>query len=395
MWLHVPSEPLVSSQASPDSTSDLPSPYRSLAAFATSRGKLTRLESWRRVCVTVPLTQLLSGLTCPPSTVDRGMEQWISSWVDFPAPTSPTPASEPASVASTPDSGRSMSGSFAMFDPDSSSWRTSQRSLFGGWTEFSETWPRSGSMRNGECFQRPRSALRTVENDSSSWPTPHGMANTDRNGKLGTGGEFAEFVTTWATPRAASDKMGRPRADARDDLQAQALMWATPSARDGRSGQASDETMERNSRPLNEQVEHWQTPSVADTLGGHLSRGGDRSNELLLRGQAKETTELTENLATKDGLWTTPCQDDTGSRTGKYAQGGTALSMQASSRPLQGTCEHGEKCRLVLNPRFVDALLGWPAGWTDLEPLAMGSWLSRQRSRLSSLVGGWGLHRER
>lgn len=31
-----------------------------------------------------------------------------------------------------------------------------------------------------------------------------------------------------------------------------------------------------------------QTPSAADALGGHLSRGGDRKDELLLKGQVKE-----------------------------------------------------------------------------------------------------------
>src|SRR5688572_19824313 len=50
--------------------------------------------------------------------------------------------------------GASTPGSFAIFDPDTLSWRTSQRCLLGGWIEFSETWPRSGSMRNGRCFLR-------------------------------------------------------------------------------------------------------------------------------------------------------------------------------------------------------------------------------------------------
>ena len=33
---------------------------------------------------------------------------------------------------------------------------------------------------------------------------------------------------------------------------------------------------------------NWPTPSVADTMGGHLSRGGDRSTELLLPGMAQK-----------------------------------------------------------------------------------------------------------
>jgi hypothetical protein len=37
-------------------------------------------------------------------------------------------------------------------------------------------------------------------------------------------------------------------------------------------------------------VELWQTLSVADATGGHLTRGGDRSSELLLNGQAQWVT---------------------------------------------------------------------------------------------------------
>ena len=56
---------------------------------------------------------------------------------------------------------------------------------------------------------------------------------------------------------------------------------------------------------------------------------------------------------TKDGLWTTPCADDTGARKDKYPQGGTALSTQAGGS---------------LNPTWVEWLMGYPTGWTDLEP---------------------------
>lgn len=41
-------------------------------------------------------------------------------------------------------------------------------------------------------------------------------------------------------------------------------------------------------RPTAESASSWlQTPSAADAMGGHLSRGGDRSDELLLKGQVK------------------------------------------------------------------------------------------------------------
>ena len=50
-----------------------------------------------------------------------------------------------------------------------------------------------------------------------------------------------------------------------DGLATAAKQWATPAARDWRSGKASGETMERNARPLNEQVVSGPT---TNSLGG-------------------------------------------------------------------------------------------------------------------------------
>ena len=68
-------------------------------------------------------------------------------------------------------SGASMPEPFATYDHDSSSWRTSALSLFGGLHEFSETWPRSGTMRNGKCYRRPPWVRPIDGNGSGSWPT--------------------------------------------------------------------------------------------------------------------------------------------------------------------------------------------------------------------------------
>lgn len=355
---------------------DSASPYQALAASCTSRGKVTRPASWQRVCATVPLPTLLSGLTLPHSTGDRGVASWISSLAGSPVPTSPTPASGPASKASTPDFGPSTRASFARYDPASSSWRTSQPSLFEDSTPSSVTWPRSGSMRNGAVSARPRSALRTVESGCSSWPTP---TREDSRGSGATGytdtPNHHEGVTLtdaavrgirWATPRAAADKMGLPRAAAPDDLQAQALLWATPQTRDhkGTVNDWASRTRNGKARPvsdmsLSDQAEHWPTPN-AEGGTGYMSGSNRDTWRPTLEGMA---------LGYRPTLHQSKPSEP--------------------SHPDPATCPHGERCRLTLNPRFVDALLGWPPGWTAFEPLAMGSWLCRQRSRLSSLVGGW------
>jgi hypothetical protein len=58
--------------------------------------------------------------------------------------------------------GRKWRASFAKFDPDTHSWKIPQLSLFEGSISFSQTWPRWGSMRAGEC-----SVLPMLEHDTS------------------------------------------------------------------------------------------------------------------------------------------------------------------------------------------------------------------------------------
>ena len=73
---------------------------------------------------------------------------------------------------------------------------------------------------------------------------------------------------------------------------------------------------------------------------GHLESGGRRSD-----------LGVTVNSLTKDNLLTTPTAGDTSHRTGKYQQGGTALSSQMGGS---------------LNPEFVEWMQGYPIGWTEV-----------------------------
>jgi hypothetical protein len=76
-----------------------------------------------------------------------------------------------ASAAHDLGSGLSSLDSLASYDPESCSWKTSQRSLEGGFCEFSETLPRSGMMRNGGLYPLPNAERHMSESASLSWGT--------------------------------------------------------------------------------------------------------------------------------------------------------------------------------------------------------------------------------
>ena len=108
----------------------------------------------------------------------------ISSAEDSHAKTSATPEQNKDSQASAAGCGVSSPGSLASYDPDTSSWRTSQRCFIEGWAQFSETWPRSGLIRSGIAFRLPQLVHLSSATGSGLLPTL--VAGDSRGGRNGT-----------------------------------------------------------------------------------------------------------------------------------------------------------------------------------------------------------------
>jgi len=102
------------------------------------------------------------GTTCSES---------ISYAVDFRVRISVLQERVRASTANALDSGANSPESLAKYDPSTSSWKMSQRCLVEDLETFSETWPRSGTMRNGTAYLRPPCAPHIEENGYFWWPT--------------------------------------------------------------------------------------------------------------------------------------------------------------------------------------------------------------------------------
>lgn len=140
----------------------------------------------------------------------------MSSVEDSPVKTSHALARERESTEREADCGLKWSESFAMLNPDTSSWRTHQCSLFEDLEESFVTWPDSGMMRNGACWELETPARLINETESGSWATPQAsdarkvvstFGSTLRNRKnipeLGT-------VAGWINPELSEWLMGWP-----------------------------------------------------------------------------------------------------------------------------------------------------------------------------------------
>lgn len=230
---------------------------------------------WRNDKTMEPSDLSRFGLTCAPLTEDRG--EALLTWFreGSLARTSALPVVEQALMAPDRVCGATWRASFARWTPSASMWKTAQPSLFGGSDEYLETWPRWGLMLNGESFLQPTPALPICVSESGFWPTPTVCGNYNRPGvSANSGMGLASAVKLWPTPTASlGSKGGRvtPRKSREGGTLIEAVSaraFATPTARDWRSGKASQEAMERNSRPLSEQIGGLLNPAWVEWLMG-------------------------------------------------------------------------------------------------------------------------------
>lgn len=124
-----------------------------------------------------------------------------------------SPSVTPADAQENPIAagfGLSSTESFARLNPDGSWSRMyqgcGQLTMDGSLEEYSETWPKRGTMRSGSTYPLPTPAPPTSESESSLWPTPTSRdykdsgANTDYE-KIAKKSRLAGVVN-WPTPQS-------------------------------------------------------------------------------------------------------------------------------------------------------------------------------------------------
>ena len=268
------------------------------------------------------------GMTCKPLTEDLGTELLTSWRAGFRAKTSASPGGAQGLTESAAECGTTWPASLAKFDPDTSSWKTAQRSLLEDWAEFSETWPRWGLMRNGECWERPTLAPRTSESGSGLWPTPQAML-------------------------AASDLNFRCSGDGRD--KPNKLGWAVANV-------------------------VWPTPTVCGNYNrkGASATSGDGLATAVATSLTMSVLDSTDAPTAKAKMYPTA--------TATAYKGWSPNHNRADTDDrLDYTVEresfrHGQQTPpMRLNPAWVEWLMGWPIGHTALKPLATDKFLEWQQ----------------
>lgn len=126
----------------------------------------------------------------------------------------------------------------------------------------------------------------------------------------------------------------------------------------------------------------WFPTPVDPSKGGGSSRSGDRRDE----------TPTLQGMARK-GLWPTPRETDSRRlERGPNADGGPSLTEAVRTYPtptVNDSKNNGGPSQMErntpnlnaalggqLNPPWVEWLMGWPLGWTELQPMPRATWLA-------------------
>lgn len=286
---------------------------------------------WRNDKTIEPSKLSQFGLTCAVLTADHGEELLTLFRAAFRARTLASQEKAKGSAASARASGKRWRASFAMWDRSSSLWKTAQLSLLGDLMQSSVTWPKWGLMRNGECWERTTLAPRIFANEYGLLPTP--TANNYGNNKSKSAG---------AAVRPSLHSMARQGS------------WPTPTSSMMTIQDQEQAKCHSSKRPKYSGI--WPTPKANDALKrGNIDAENPRNG---LAGAVRK--------------FATPTARD--AKSGTFSpEAKLARDQQSRGKPLN------EQVGGMLNPTWVEWLMGWPLEWTDLKPLEMDKFREWQK----------------
>jgi hypothetical protein len=344
------------------------------------RSKLTPLQTWLRRWKQVSWLQHLSGRILKPFQVYSFGEKWTSLWPVIHA--SPSALQDSAKELKTQDTyGLTSHGQLTMFDQVLFTWKTWKGTLASDsgkllpiWLRSDTEWQTTVGNQRSEYSQRVKQAqaIRGNESSSSRWMTPHGMTGQDKNGKEGSGGEFAKQVTNWQTP--ATDSFRSRGGDRKNEmgLDQQSRSWPTPRTITG--GAESAERKKELGRDsagggdLQAAVQNWPTVTVQDAE----QAGSNNANHVTLNNVATRTwhTPTVQDMKTDQfsaNRYGTPEQTTFDQRLRAQVQNLEIPYLGPMTQDGQKSLNDTPTSPRRLNPVFVEALQDWPLFWTDIE----------------------------
>ena len=238
----------------------------------------------------------------------------------------------------------------ADYDPTTQSWKMFGDISLWGDCRLLLNLPPSGMTQNGVLFLQPAWEPITGETESSSWPTPTAVTRPmEGNVRLYRAkveaGEMTEQEAEAILGKSVWEKQGKIPAS-----------WPTPTASDHIERKSTQQTPgSMHSVSLPDAVRMWPTPTARDGKGA-----AGYKNE------SRNLADLTYRAQILDGHRPWPTMSANG-------MGNTGSRQMLDKKIEEGSLTEEEKKRMSagnggsLNPMWVEWLMGFPIGWTDLE----------------------------
>ena len=273
--------------------------------------------------------------------------------------------------------------SLAKYDPDTRSLKTYQCSFIEDLNVYSATLPKSGTIVNGKLSEQTKLVLGTEGNGSGSWPTPQAMdarqdirmrSELSEKAKKGGCSNLREEVhrRMFPTPDTQNHRDGtklRKDNNLKEggmhgvSLHHYITMFPTPAARDWKdTGENVNwEKVAKKSKLAGRVMLPTPTAAEADKIPAKANYGQiGLNNHPLLRGYPTRP-KATKSRKGEKMVFPTP-----------RANLLPGLITKTSATRNKGNLEEvvAEKENLTsgqLNPTWVEWLMGYPLGWTDLK----------------------------
>lgn len=372
MWV-IPSTISVSAPVSEGSTLDCEAWSKVAAQSLTWRSKHSQSRTWLRRWKRDTWIQLLCSRTCTTSRGKTSLASWIFSLEGSRVNRSATQGSVTAwKIRDT--FGRPSQEASTLFDQDVSSSRMltashqpSHPDITAFSTMSSATWKEWVTRQRQAASLHRKSAHPTCASggSSSAWPTPTGI-HADR-------GNHDEPVENYQQ-RVKDYEEGRSKGKPGKSLGV-AVNWPTASARDWKDTPGMSTT--RQDRPGEARAADQLPRAVyrEETGDGFSSHQSARGSQMK-RGAHVDLTTASADVPVQLKMDGNTSKMDT--RCGQ-SENSTGLRDQENSSTtgsLQG----------LLNPAWVETLMGFPSGWTDFVRLA--TQLCQQSQREHSQPSG-------
>ena len=245
--------------------------------------------------------------------------------------------------------GQKCVASLAKYDPDTRSLKTYQCSFIEDLNVYSATLPKSGTIVNGKLSEQTMLVLGIEGRESGLWPTPTGTERSGTNPKTGRGEGLSKVVKmtlkdTHSIPTpTASDHIKR------ESTSTEKLNFATNKTVsldrwvEKFPDQKTTDKMRQQMFPTPNTMDHLP-PMDKEKRLNHPSRPG-----------RKVSGNLREEVIYRRFPTPSESEDAAGTPKGKMQR-------------MLGDCEEVRNTGTgTLNPTWVEWLMGFPIGWTDLK----------------------------